>query len=268
MSSGSATAANPISRLGHETLRLTELLGRIAAFGAAVAAAGWRRPWRLRRVLDEIYGVGVLSLTLIGVSAVAVGAVLGLQTYTALVRFGAEDTMGTLIGLSLVRELGPVLTALLVTGRAASAMTAEIGAMVRTEQLDGLRMMSIDPLEFVVAPKALAMVVCMPLLSALFIVLGLAGGYLVGVVLLGVDAGTYLSSLESAILFREDVLGSFMKSFFFGGLVALVATWRGYTAEPSAVGVSRATTSTVVWASVTTLLLNYAITALWGFLVA
>ena len=141
---------------------------------------------------------------------------------------------------------------------------AEISAMVATEQLDGLRMMSIDPLDFIVAPKSLAMIIAMPLLSALFIVLGLFGGYVAGVIMLGVDGGSYLTSLESAIEFSNDVLGSLVKALVFGVLVALIATYRGYTAEPHSAGVSAATTSTVVIASVSTLIFDYFITALWG----
>src|SRR5262249_41944167 len=143
-------------------------------------------PYRLRRLVDELYNTGVLSLAIVCASGLAVGLVLGLQGYNTLVRFGAEQSMGAVVGLSLGRELGPVLTALLVTGRAGSAVAAEIGAMVATEQLDGLRMMSVDPIDFVTQPKALALAISMPLLSALFIVFGLFGGYLVGVGLLGV----------------------------------------------------------------------------------
>src|SRR6185369_9076182 len=146
-------------------------------------------------------------LTIICVSGTAVGAVLGLQGYNTLVRFGATESLGAVVGLSLIRELGPVLTALLATGRAGSATTAEIGTMVATEQLDGLRMMSINPVHLVVTPKALAMIAVMPLLSALFIVFGLAGGYFVGVVLMGVDAGSFMSALTHSVVFRDDVAG-------------------------------------------------------------
>ena len=181
-----------------------------------------------------------------------------------MVRFGAEESLGAVVGLSLVRELGPVLTALLVAGRAGSAMAAEIASMVVTEQLDGLRMMSVEPLDFVVSPKALAMVLAMPLLASLFVVFGVGGGYLVGVVVLGGDGGNYLSSLESAVNFRDDVLGGLLKASIFGVLVALVATYRGFTAAPTSAGVSAAATSTVVTASVATLIFDYFITALWG----
>ena len=214
--------------------------------------------------MDELYGVGVLSLAIVCISGISVGMVLGLQGYNTLVRFGAEESLGAVVGLSLIRELGPVLTALLVTGRAGSAIAAEISSMVVTQQLDGLRMMSIDPLDLIVAPKALAMVVAMPLLSALFIVLGLGGGYLVGVFFLGVDGGNYVTSLEGAIEFSNDVMGSLVKALVFGVLVALIATYKGITAEPHSAGVSRATTSTVVIASVSILIFDYFITALWG----
>jgi phospholipid/cholesterol/gamma-HCH transport system permease protein len=191
--------------------------------------------------------------------------VLGLQGYVTLERFGAEQSLGAVVGLSLVRELGPVLTALLVTGRAGSAVAAEIGAMVATEQLDGLRMMSVEPVDFVAQPKALAMTLVMPLLSALFICFGLLGGYLVGVGLLGLDGGGYVTSLEDAITLDKDVGGSVLKSVVFGALVGLISTWRGYTSAPNAAGVSRATTGAVVQASVATLMFDYVITALWRF---
>jgi phospholipid/cholesterol/gamma-HCH transport system permease protein len=198
------------------------------------------------------------------VCGVAVGMVLGLQGYNTLARFGATESLGAVVGLSLIRELGPVLTALLATGRAGSATTAEIGTMVATEQLDGLRMMSIDPIHLVVTPKALAMIVVMPLLSALFIVCGLFGGYLVGVRLMGLDGGSYISGLESAVDFRDDILGSLLKALLFGVLVGLIATYRGYTSAPTSAGVSAATTSTVVVASVSILISDYFFTALWG----
>jgi len=168
------------------------------------------------------------------------------------------------VGLALIRELGPVLTALLVTGRAGSATAAEIGTMVVTEQLDGLRMMSVDPVHYVVTPKALAMIAVMPLLSALFILFGIFGGYLVGVRVMGLDPGIYLTSLQDAVDFPNDVAGSLLKAAVFGVLVGLIATYRGYTTAPTSAGVSAATTSTVVIASVSILLFDYVVTALWG----
>lgn len=254
----------PVQLLGRRTVGFVSDLGGLGLFSGQTLACVVRPPFRVRRLVYEVFNIGVLSLVIICISGAAVGAVLGLQGVNTLSRFGAEESLGTFVALSLIRELGPVLTALLVTGRAGSAISAEIGAMGATEQLDGLRMMSVDPVHFVVTPKAIAMVLTMPMLSALFIVFGLFGGYLVGVQLLGVDGGRYLSGLEQSVDFSEDVLGSFVKALIFGVLVGLISTYRGYTAEPSAEGVSRATTSTVVVASVSTLIFDYFITALWG----
>jgi len=250
--------------LGWATIRFVDDLGGLAVFTARIARATITPPIRVRPFIDEVFKLGVLSLVIICVCGVAVGMVLGLQGYNTLVRFGATGSLGAVVGLSLIRELGPVLTALLATGRAGSATTAEIGTMVATEQLDGLRMMSVDPIHLVVTPKALAMIFVMPLLSALFIVCGLFGGYVIGVGLMGVDGGTYLTSLESSVDFRDDVLGSLLKALIFGILVGLIATYRGYTSEPTSAGVSAATTSTVVVASVSILIFDYFITALWG----
>jgi phospholipid/cholesterol/gamma-HCH transport system permease protein len=250
--------------LGALALRFVAGLGMLAIFAGRVTAAALRRPIRVGRYVDELYKLGVLSLVIICVSGFAVGMVLALQGYNTLVRFGAEQSLGAVVGLSLIRELGPVLSALLATGRAGSATAAEIGTMVATEQLDGLRMMSIDPVHLVVTPRVLAMVSVMPLLSALFIVCGILGGWLVGVGLMGIDPGTYLSSLEDAVEFSEDVAGSLLKAVVFGVLVGLIATYRGYTSEPTSAGVSAATTSTVVIASVAILIVDYFITALWG----
>jgi phospholipid/cholesterol/gamma-HCH transport system permease protein len=253
-----------IERLGFRTVNLIGHLGRIAAFIGEICMQSVRPPWRVRRLIGEIFDVGVLSLAIVCLSGATVGAVLGLQGYTTLSRFGAANSLGAVVGLSLVRELGPVLTALLVTGRAGSAMAAEIASMVTTEQLDGLRMMSIDPVDFVVTPKALAMLIAMPMLNALFICFALYGGYVVGVQLLGVDGGTYITSMENAITWSDDVAGTLLKSFVFGALVGFIATYRGYTATPTSAGVSAATTGTVVVGSVTVLLFDYVITALWG----
>lgn len=253
-----------VQDLGAAVIAFIVHLGRITIFAASVGRAALAPPTRIRVFVAELFNLGVLSLVIICVCGLAVGMVLGLQGYNTLVRFGAEQSLGAVVGLSLIRELGPVLTALLTTGRAGSATTAEIGSMVATEQLDGLRMMSINPIHLVVMPKAFAMVCVMPLLSALFIVFGLGGGYLVGVALMGLDSGTYLSSLQSAVDYYDDVAGSLLKALVFGVLVGLIATYRGYTCAPTSAGVSAATTSTVVVASVSVLIFDYFITALWG----
>ncbi|MCZ6463267.1 MAG: MlaE family lipid ABC transporter permease subunit [Proteobacteria bacterium] len=253
-----------VARLGARSVDWVAGLGHMTRFAGSVVAAALRPPLRGRTLVREIYDVGVRSLALILGSGFVVGMVLGLQAYNTLARFGAEQSLGAVVGLSLIRELGPVLTGLLVTGRAGSATAAGIGAMVTTGQLDGLRMMSISPIHFVVYPKALALLIAMPLLSALFIVVGVFGGYVVVVELLGLDPGSYLSSLENAVDFRDDVLASVLKGVVFGLLAGLISTYRGYTSEPTAEGVSRSTTSTVVVASVCILISNYFITALWG----
>jgi len=253
-----------VGDLGYGVLRFVETLGRLGGFGLHVLRAASTPPIRVRSFVDELYKLGVLSLVIIGVCGVAVGMVLGLQGYNTLVRFGATDSLGAVVSLGLIRELGPVLTALLATGRAGSATTAEIATMVATEQMDGLRMMSVDPVHYVITPKVLAMIVVVPLLSALFITCGLLGGYLVGVVVMGGDAGLFISSVQDAVVFSDDVVGSFVKALVFGVLMALIATFRGYTAEPTSAGVSSATTSTVVVSSVSILLSDYVITALWG----
>ena len=253
-----------LSDLGFAAVRFVTDLGRLARFAAQIGRAALAPPLRVRLFVDELFKLGVLSLVIICVCGLAVGMVLSLQGYNTLVRFGAEQSLGAVVGLSLIRELGPVLTALLATGRAGSATTAEIGTMVATEQLDALRMMSIDPIDLVATPRALAMTAVMPLLSALFIVCGLFGGYLVGVGLMGVDAGSYMSSLVAAVDFHDDVLGSLLKALIFGVLVGLIATYRGHTTAPTSAGVGAATTSTVVVASVSILIFDYFITALWG----
>jgi phospholipid/cholesterol/gamma-HCH transport system permease protein len=259
-----AAMVSAIQEIGWRTLLFVDQLGKLTVFAANIGRSIIVPPLRVREFVEEIFKLGVLSIIIISVSGFAVGMVLGLQGYNTLVRFGAEQSLGAVVGLSLIRELGPVLTGLLVTGRAGSATTAEIGTMVATEQLDGLRMMSIDPIDVVVSPKAIAMIVVMPMLSALFIVCGLFGGYLVGVLLMALDPGIYMTSLRSAVDFRNDVAGSLLKALVFGVLVGLIATYRGYTSEPTSAGVSLATTSTVVVGSVSILIVDYFITALWG----
>jgi phospholipid/cholesterol/gamma-HCH transport system permease protein len=253
-----------ISSIGASSISFVHQLGELALFTLHILGTALRRPLRLRQVLDELFKLGVLSVVIISVSGLAVGMELALQGYNTLVRFGAEEALGTVVGLSLVRELGPVLTALLATGRAGSATTAEIGTMVATEQLDGLRMMSVDPIDYVIGPKAIAMTLVMPMLSALFVCSGMFGGYLVGVGLMGIDAGTYVTGMDSSINFRGDVTGSILKALLFGVLVGLISTYRGYNSAPTSAGVSAATTSTVVTASVAVLISDYFFTALWG----
>lgn len=253
-----------IRDLGSTSTGLVEGLGKFATFAGDLVRVLPRSPTRFGFFVRALYDAGVLSVALICLSGFTVGMVLGLQLYTTLTRFGAEEGLGAVVGLSLVRELGPVLTGLLVTGRAGSAITAEIGAMKATEQLDGLRMMAIDPIHFVAMPRALALTLAMPLLNGLFIIFAIAGAYTVGVSLQGLDGGVYLSGLENAVRFGDDVGQSLLKSLVFGALLGMVATYKGHSCDPDAAGVARATTSTVVTASVCILLSDYVITALWG----
>lgn len=255
---------NLISIVGFRTIQFVEELGAMASFTANIIRTVVTPPVRFDAIVRELHKLGVLSLFIICVCGLAVGMVLGLQGHHTLMRFGAQRSLGAVVGLSLIRELGPVLTALLLAGRAGSATTAEIGTMVATEQLDGLRMLSIDPISLIVKPKAVAMLLVTPLLTALFIVFGLYGGYLIGVGRYGGDPGSYMSSLRSVVSFQNDIECCMLKSAVFGLLLGLIATYRGYTSEPTAEGVSAATTSSVVISSVTVLLTDYLITATWG----
>jgi phospholipid/cholesterol/gamma-HCH transport system permease protein len=256
--------ANPVSQVGNKTILFVQELGAMTTFAANVVLTVLRPPLRFKAFVRELFKLGVLSLLVICVCGLAVGMVLGLQGHHTLVRFGAQRSLGAVVGLSLIRELGPVLSALLLAGRAGSATAAEIGAMVVTEQLNGLRMLSVDPISLVIKPKAVAMFVATPLHTALFIVCGLYGGHLVGVGFMGGDPGSYMSSLRSAVDFHNDIEGCALKSAVFGLLLAWIATYRGYTSDPTSEGVSAATTSSVVISSVTVLLVDYVITALWG----
>lgn len=253
-----------IEALGARSLDVVAEIGGVAVFGGRILTSLVKPPLRFRRLVAETYDTGVLSLPIVCTCGIAVGMVLGLQGYNTLSRFGATENLGAMVGLVLIRELGPVLTGLLVTGRAGSAMAAEIGMMTATEQMDGIRTLAVDPVHFVVVPKAIAMSLVMPLLSCLFIAFGIFGGWLVGSEFLGLDGGVYLASLENAVDFHEDVQASLLKALVFGMLVALIATHRGFSSARSAAGVSAAATSTVVRASVSIVMADYAITALWG----
>jgi phospholipid/cholesterol/gamma-HCH transport system permease protein len=253
-----------IENMGYRSLQVLEHLGSIAQFALRIVLCLLVRPYRIRRLVADVYDAGVLSLPVVCLSGAVVGGTLSLLGYTTLVRFGAEEALGALVGLAVIRELGPVLTALLVTGRAGSAIAAEIATMVTTEQLDGLRMMSVDPIDFVVSPKALALLIVMPLLAGLFIVFSLMGGYGIAVGLLGVDGGSFMASMEGSVKFWNDVIGSFSKAITFGALIGLIATYRGYISEPTAAGVSAATTGTVVVGSVAILVFDFFLNGFWG----
>lgn len=216
---------------------------------------------RFQLTVKEIYFSGVLSLIIILVSGLFVGMVLGLQGYETLQKYGSESALGTLVALSLVRELGPVLAALLFASRAGSAITAEIGLMKATEQIVAMEMMAVDPIARVVAPRFWGGVISMPLLAAMFSAIGVFGGYIVGVVLIGVDEGSFWSQMQAAVDFRADIVNGVIKSCVFGIAVTAIALFEGYDAPPTAEGVSHATTRTVVTSSLAVLALDFILTA-------
>lgn len=218
---------------------------------------------RFALVRKEIYSLGVLSLPIISVAGLFVGMVLGLQGYNTLVAFGVEESLGVAVAESLVRELGPVVTALLYAGRAGSALTAEIGLMKATEQLSSMGLMAVDPIKRVLVPRFVAGCIALPLLAGVFTAIGIWGGYLIGVGLLGVDSGAFWSQMQAAVDIYDDVIdGVLIKSLVFGFIVNWVAVYEGYDAIPTSEGVSRATTRTVVNSSLGVLVLDFILTAL------
>ncbi len=218
-----------------------------------------RRP---RLVTKQIHFVGNYSLLIIGVSGLFVGFVLGLQGYLTLNRYGSEQALGLLVALSLVRELGPVVTALLFAGRAGTSLTAEIGLMKAGEQLTAMEMMAVDPLKVVVAPRFWAGIIAMPVLAAIFSAVGIFGGYVVGVLMIGVDSGAFWSQMQGGVDVWNDVGNGVIKSIVFGFAVTFIALFQGYEAQPTPEGVSRATTKTVVYGSLAVLGLDFLLTAL------
>jgi phospholipid/cholesterol/gamma-HCH transport system permease protein len=215
---------------------------------------------RPRLIVAQIYNAGARSLIIIMLSGLFVGMVLGLQGFDLLQRFGSEDALGTAAALGLLRELGPVVTALLFAGRAGTALTSEIGLMRATDQLTAMEIMAVDPLRYVAAPRFLGGMIAMPLLVAIFNLIGLFGAQLIGVQLMGVDKGSFWSQMQGSVELR-DITEGIIKSFVFGLTCSLIAVHEGYNAEPTAAGVGLATTRTVVASSVLTLLLDYVLTA-------
>ena len=215
---------------------------------------------RFSLVAYQVYNAGAQSIVIIMVCGLFVGGVLGLQAYSNLERFNAEDTTGIFAGFALIKEIGPVITALLFAGRAGTALASEIGLMKATDQLSAMEMMAVDPLRYVAVPRFLGGVFSMPLLTAIFTTIGLAGSHLVAVELLGVDVGAYWQQLQSA-LDMEDVLEGIYKSIVFGVIASLLAVWEGYNSIPTAEGVGRATTRTVVITAIAVLIFDFMITA-------
>ena len=249
-----------LRRIGSRTVTIIAWLGYVTRFAAAVVQQSPAALSRLSLTLREIYFSGVLSLVIILVSGLFVGMVLALQGYDVLQRYGAAESLGVLVALSLVRELGPVVSGLLFASRAGSAITAEIGLMKATEQLSAMEMMAVDPLARVVAPRFWGGIISMPLLAALFSTLGIFGAYLVGVKLIGIDAGAFWSNMQAGVDFRYDIVNGIIKSIVFGVAVSMLAVFEGYDAKPTAEGVSTATTRTVVESSLAILGLDFVLT--------
>ena len=251
-----------LQKLGNMTLSSFAKLGRGSFFLIHTLIACFSIILRPKLLLAQLYSVGVLSFLIISVSGLFVGMVLGLQGYYILSGFGAEETLGLMVAASLVRELGPVVSALLFAGRAGSALTAEIGLMKATEQLSGIEMMAIDPIHRIISPRFLAGFLSMPLLAALFSSIGVIGGQIVGVVLLGVDDGAYWSQMQAGLDFQDDIVNGMIKSIVFGFVVSWVALFEGYDAIPTSEGVGRATTRTVVNSAFAILGLDFILTIL------
>ncbi|KLV06189.1 ABC transporter permease [Photobacterium aquae] len=251
-----------VARQGQRALALCSSIGRatLMLYGAVVSKPQPRKMFPL--LVRQLYSVGVMSAAIILVSGLFIGMVLSLQGYIVLVDFGAETSLGQMVALSLLRELGPVVTALLFAGRAGSALTAEIGLMKATEQLSGMEMMAVDPLRRVIAPRFWAGVISMPLLAMLFIAAAIWGGELVGVDWKGIDHGSFWSVMQSSVELGYDIGNSVLKSVVFAVTVTWIAVFNGYDAVPTSEGISRATTQTVVHSSLAVLGLDFVLTAL------
>jgi phospholipid/cholesterol/gamma-HCH transport system permease protein len=250
-----------VRRTGVKTIEVVGAVGRatVLLLAAIIAKPSLKKGPGL--LLKQLFAVGVLSLPIIIFAAFFVGMVLGLQGYTNLVKFGAADATGTLVALSLVRELGPVVSALLFAGRAGSALTAEIALLKTTEQLDSLSLLAVDPLQRVIAPRFWAGVICLPLLAIIFSAVAIYGGYVVCVDWLGLDAGAFWSNMQSAVNFREDVFNGIIKSIVFAIVVTWISVAQGYEAVPTSEGIGLATTRTVVYSSLAVLGLDFVLTA-------
>ncbi|MEP4890111.1 MAG: lipid asymmetry maintenance ABC transporter permease subunit MlaE [Aliiglaciecola sp.] len=250
-----------LAKLGQATIDRFAAIGRATGMlmGAIIAAPQVKN---IPLTIKQIYVVGVQSLSIIVVSGLFIGMVMALQGYTILVDYGAEGSLGPMVALSILRELGPVVTALLFAGRAGSALTAEIGLMKATEQLSSLEMMAVDPLRRVVAPRLWAGLISMPMLTMIFSAVGILGGHLVGVEWLGVDVGSYWSIMQSTVEWNEDVMNGVIKSVFFAFVITWIAIFKGYDSTPTSEGISAATTQTVVYSSLAVLGLDFVLTAI------
>jgi len=253
---------NQVSMLGRFGIELVRDYGKagLLLYQAIVRVPNFRKGFPL--VLQRVYSEGVLSLTIIIVSSLFIGMVVALQGYNTLAKFGASSALGPLVALSVVRELGPVVTALLFAGRAGSAMAAEIGLMKATEQLSSMEMMAVNPLQRVIAPRLWGGFISMPLLTLIFNITAVYGAYLVGVKWLGVDAGAFWSNMQASVDFRTDIMNGIYKSVVFGFVVSWISVYQGYFATPTSAGIANATTRAVVYSSLAILGLDFVLTAM------
>ncbi|MFC2506177.1 MAG: lipid asymmetry maintenance ABC transporter permease subunit MlaE [Kingella sp. (in: b-proteobacteria)] len=252
---------NFIQTIGAKTLAFIQTIGAHALFLLNIISLLPQSLLRFRLTIRQMYFSGVLSVLIIAVSGLFVGMVIGLQGYTQLAKFKSADVLGFMVAASLLRELGPVLAAILFASSAGGAMTSEIGLMKTTEQLEAMNVMAVNPVARVVAPRFWAGVISMPLLASIFNIAGIYGGYLVGVQWLGLDAGIFVSQMQSNIDLSYDVINGLMKSLCFGMAVTLIAVYQGFHCVPTAEGILRASTRTVVSSALTVLALDFILTA-------
>lgn len=258
--------ARPFARLGDRVLYILTDLGRMGLFLLSMLAGIVKRPFRGGELLKQLRFIGAGSVTVIFFTALSSGMVLGLQGYYSLHKFGAEGMLGSAVSLTLIMELGPILTALMVTGRAGSAMCAEIGIMRISEQIDALECMAVDPFRYLITPKLLATIISVPLLTAIFDVVGIFGGYLAGVKLMGVSSGSYFNGMMLSVT-NHDIRLGLIKSFVFALLLVWVSLGRGYFVQQihgvgfGAESVSKVTTQAVVMSSISVLIFDYLLTA-------
>lgn len=257
---------NVIEKLGRRGIHIVEDLGRMGVFFFKAISAVFKTPFRLRECIKQVHFIGAGSLAVIFFTALSTGMVLGLQGYYSLSKFGAEGMLGSAVSLTLIMELGPVLTALMVAGRAGSAMCAELGIMAISEQIDALDCMAIDPFRYLITPKFIAALISVPLLTALFDVIGIAGGYIAGVKLMGVNPGSFIDGMRTSVTSHDIYLG-FVKSVVFSLLVVWICSGRGFLVREirgagfGAESVSRVTTQAVVLSSIAVLVFDYLLTA-------
>lgn len=252
---------NQIQAIGKGGVKTLQSLGRATI--VLLRSIMWGGPGSagFKDLIKQLYAIGVLSLIIIVVAGFFVGMVLGLQGFSILVKFGSESALGTMVALTLLRELGPVVTALLFAGRAGSALTAEIGLMKATEQLSAMEMMGVDPLKRIITPRLWAGIIAMPILAVLFSLVGIWGGAFVAVELLGVDDGAYWGNMQASVVFYDDVIKGLIKALVFGFVVTWIAVYQGYDSVPTSEGISKATTQTVVISSLAVLGLDFVLTA-------